>query len=70
MQKELPATNTEGTTYEMKLEKPATGFRAALAEFTFAPPSPGAPPLVYTTRVFVMPEEMPFVLPAASPAKP
>lgn len=70
MQKELPATNTEGTTYEMKLEKPATGFRAALAEFTFAPPSPGAPPLVYTTRVFVMPEEMPFALPAASPAKP
>lgn len=46
-------------TFRVKIEPPAAGFRADMVELTFAPPAPGAPPLVLTTRVFVTPDRLP-----------
>lgn len=70
MQKELLPTEEGGTTFVFPLSKPAEGFRATMAEFTFAPPDPGTPPMVMTTRVFITPDVLPFELKAATAPKP
>ncbi len=49
--------------YTAALTKPATGWRATLVECRFPGAGGAADPLVFTTRVFITPDTLPFELP-------
>lgn len=59
-----PADDT-GLIHTATIARPPTGWRAYLAECRFAGPNNAAYRLVFTTRVFITPDTLPFELPKA-----
>ncbi len=57
----VPEASADGMRFEAKIEKPASGYRAYMVACTF--PNALGEPLVFTTRVFITPDTLPFELP-------
>lgn len=57
---ESDGSATKMYTCEAKVEAPATGYRAFMMEFTMPPVKPFGPSMVFTTRVFITPDVLPF----------
>jgi PhoPQ-activated pathogenicity-related protein len=67
--KEVQPTDETGLKYDAKVDAPGAGWKATLIECTFAPRTPGGIGMVFTTRVFVTPDTLPFKL-GANPQLP
>ncbi|MBI1189214.1 MAG: hypothetical protein GC200_00820 [Tepidisphaera sp.] len=52
------AADKDGLAYEAPVQIPDKGFTAAFLEFTYKADKPGDPDLVFTTRVFVLPDRL------------
>lgn len=57
---ELSTPDSGGLVYETSIPAPEAGYRAFFMEFTFPPVKAFAPSMVFTTRVFVTPDVLPF----------
>jgi PhoPQ-activated pathogenicity-related protein len=56
----------DGLEFTAKVAKPSAGYKAYMLEARFAGVKGAAEPLVFTTRVFITPDTLPFELPGAT----